>query len=222
MSRTIDKLPWADLEQAVPTLAQNYRLVDRLGSGNRGLQRGRIGHADVLAGQDHQTTRDETRVLPRLDHACEVVQGRIDVAATHALDEGADHVIVLVAVAVVSDCRRLHGDLNVAEFDRRATAPSGHDETRRGLERGEQPPSIATRHTQELLTRLLREVNRAVETAPVDAGAIDQLRQIGVVERFQGEYEAAGEQRRDEARCANATARWAGPPTASDVCLVKK
>ena len=55
------------------------------------------------AGQDHQPPRDEPRVLAGLDHAREVVQRRVDVAAPDALDERAGDVVVLVAVAVVAD-----------------------------------------------------------------------------------------------------------------------
>ena len=48
---------------------------------NGRLQRRRVGHADVLAGVDHQTSGDEPWVFTRLDHAGQVVQGRVDVAA---------------------------------------------------------------------------------------------------------------------------------------------
>jgi hypothetical protein len=66
------------------------------------LQRGRVGHADVLAGVHDQPAGDEPRVLPRLEHPREVVQRRVDVRAADRLDEAADHVVVLVAVAVVA------------------------------------------------------------------------------------------------------------------------
>ena len=55
--------------------------------GHRRLQRRRVGHADVLAGVDHQPAGDEARVLARLDHPGQVVQGGVDVAAADALDE---------------------------------------------------------------------------------------------------------------------------------------
>jgi len=51
----------------------------------------------------------EPHVLPRLDHAREVVQGRIRVAAADRLDEGADHVIVLVALLVVAQQGSIDG-----------------------------------------------------------------------------------------------------------------
>ena len=54
------------------------------------------------AARDDDAARDEPRVLPRLDHAREVVQRRVDVGAAHRLDERADDVVVLVALPVVA------------------------------------------------------------------------------------------------------------------------
>jgi len=52
---------------------------------DRGLQRDRFGHPDVLAGQDHQPARDESRVLAGDQHAGQVVQCGVDVRASHRL-----------------------------------------------------------------------------------------------------------------------------------------
>ena len=85
-----------------------------------------IGDADVLAGQDHQPPGDEARVLARLDHPGQVVQGGVDVAAAHALDQRARDVVVLVAGPVVAGRRAVHGLLDVRQGDRpprRATGP---------------------------------------------------------------------------------------------------
>ena len=64
--------------------------LDRLRGGDGGLQRRRIRHPDVLAGQDHQPASDEPRVLPRHQHPRQVVQGGVDVGAADRLDERAD------------------------------------------------------------------------------------------------------------------------------------
>ena len=71
--------------------------------GGRGGYRQRcgVGHADVLTGQDQQTTRHKARILPRYQHPGQVVQGRVHIRAADRLDEGADDVVVLVAVSVV-------------------------------------------------------------------------------------------------------------------------
>ncbi len=56
-----------------------------------------IGHPDVLRRRDHQAAGDEAGVLAGLEHARHPVERGVGVAAPDALDEGADHVVVLVA-----------------------------------------------------------------------------------------------------------------------------
>ena len=80
---------------------------DRLGRGGGRQQGGRIRQADVLAGVHHQPAGDEPRVLAGHDHPRQVVQRGIDVGAPDGLDEGADHVVVLIAVAVVANRGRV-------------------------------------------------------------------------------------------------------------------
>ncbi len=74
----------------------------------------RVGEADVLGRGDDQPTGDESRILPRLDHAGEVVHRGIHVRAADRLDERADHVVVLVALPVVAQQRAIHGLRDVA------------------------------------------------------------------------------------------------------------
>ena len=64
----------------------------------------RVGSARPTSSlaEDHQPAGDEPRVLARLDHPGQVVQRGVDVGAADRLDEGAGHVVVLVAVAVVA------------------------------------------------------------------------------------------------------------------------
>ena len=58
-----------------------------------------IGSAIPMSsdGEDHHAAGDEAGVLPRLEHAGEPVQPGVDVGAPDALDERADHVVVVVA-----------------------------------------------------------------------------------------------------------------------------
>ena len=58
---------------------------------------GRVGHADVLAGEDDHPAGDEPGVLAGLQHPRQVVHRGLRIAAAHALDERADHVVVVVA-----------------------------------------------------------------------------------------------------------------------------
>ena len=91
--------------------------LDGLRRGHRGRQGGRVGQPDVLARQDDQPAGDEARVLAGSDHPSQVVQRRIDVASPDRLDEGADHVVVLVALPVVADRCPVDGELEQLERD---------------------------------------------------------------------------------------------------------
>ena len=64
-------------------------------------QRLRVGEADVLGGEDDHAPHDEQRVLAGLDHAGQPVERGVGVGAAQGLDEGADRVVVGVALAVV-------------------------------------------------------------------------------------------------------------------------
>ena len=70
---------------------------------------------DVLRGEDHQSPRDEARILAGLDHPREPVQTGVDVGAADALDERRQYVVVLV-VAVAQGAQR-DRDLRVIERD---------------------------------------------------------------------------------------------------------
>ena len=88
-----------------------------LGGGDGGGERRRVGQPDVLAGQDHQPPGDEARVLPRLDHPGQVVQRGVGVGAADRLDEGAGHVVVLVALPVVAHGGLVDGGLGGLQVD---------------------------------------------------------------------------------------------------------
>ena len=74
-------------------------------------QRERIGHADVLAGEDHETAGDEAGVLAGLEHAGQPVQAGIGIGTPDALDEGGHHVVVIVAA--VAQRLRAEGGFDV-------------------------------------------------------------------------------------------------------------
>ncbi len=67
------------LRQGEAPLRQSDQLHG-LGCGHGGLQGAGVGQPDVLAGEDHQSARDEAGVLPRLQHPGQVVQRGVDVA----------------------------------------------------------------------------------------------------------------------------------------------
>src|SRR5690606_26667541 len=135
--------------------------VHGLGGGDRHLQRGGVGHAHVLAGVHHEAAGDETRVLPRLDHAGEVVQGRVDVAAAHAFDERADRAVVLVGGAVVAHGGAVGGALHVGHGDLGALPR----DQRGGLQVGERPPGVSPGEPHQVVEGLLGEGVASAEAA---------------------------------------------------------
>src|SRR5262249_40279707 len=69
--------------------------------------------------------RDEARVLPRVHHARQVVQRRVDVAPPDRLDQRRRHVIVLVAIPVVPRGRPVNRALKRGERDLAGALPCG-------------------------------------------------------------------------------------------------
>ena len=93
-------------------------VFERVAGGHRDHQRRRVGQADVLAGEDDHPAGDEPGVLAGLEHPRQVVDGGLRVAAAHRLDERADDVVVLVAVAVVAHRGPVQGLLDDLGGDR--------------------------------------------------------------------------------------------------------
>ncbi len=84
----------------------------------RDQERLRVGVAHVFGRADDDSSGDEARFLAGLEHLGEPVDGGVGIGATHALDEGGDGVVMVVAGAVVYDgfaldrfLRYLKGDM---------------------------------------------------------------------------------------------------------------
>ena len=73
------------------------RLIGREGD----LEGAAVREADVLAREADQPPRDVERVLARLEHAREPVDGGVGVAVAHRLVQGGNEIIVFLAVFVV-------------------------------------------------------------------------------------------------------------------------
>ncbi len=125
----------------------------RLCGGDRHLQRARAGHADVLAGQNHQPAGDEPRVLPGDQHAGQIVQRGIDVGTAHRFDEGADDVVVLVAVTVVAHRGFVHRPLDGLHADQLAGRLGCLG---RYFQRGQGAPGVAGRELHQQVDGLRR------------------------------------------------------------------
>ena len=149
--------------------------LDGAGGGVGHEQRLRVGHADVLGGQDHEAARHETWVLPRFQHARQPVQPRIRIRPADALDErGQDVVVLVVAVPHGAQRQRRFG---VGERHILTVLLGGQ---RAGdLERREGVAGVA-----------FRPVGQVVERVGVDG-------ELGVAEAALGVGERALEQRPD-------------------------
>ena len=166
------------------------------GRGVGGEQRLGIGEPDVLAREDDEPARDEARVLARFEHAREPVETRVGIRAADRLDERGDDVVVLV-VAVADAAERERG-LRIGERDGRAVVL--HGERVRDLEDREEVARVALTLVDEMLQCVVVDLGRFVAEAALDIGegATSQLFERAVVEGFEPEQRAAGEQRTGE------------------------
>jgi hypothetical protein len=86
---------------------------DGLLGGDGERERLGVGQPDVFAGEDDDAARDETEVFTGVEHFREPVDGAVLVGRAHAFDEGADGVVMGVALFVVDDgflLNRVFGD----------------------------------------------------------------------------------------------------------------
>ena len=91
--------------------------LQRVGGALCDHQRLRIGHADVFTGEDNDAASDEERIFTGVEHAREIIEGCVDVAAAHAFDESGDDIVMFVAGAVVAHCWTLDAFLGDGEID---------------------------------------------------------------------------------------------------------
>ena len=175
-------------------------------------QRLRIGEADVFGGGDDEPAGDEPRVLAGLDHAREVVHRGIDVRAADRLDEGADDVVVLVALPVVPQQRAIHRTArrgprvisNAASSCGSSSEPSSSTSSETGSARDAAASSaVSARRASPDASRM--SASRASgrgHAARRDRGvgdrAIDQHPEVVIGERLQREQQGSRQQGRDD------------------------
>ena len=123
------------------------------------------------------------------------MQRGLDVGAAHRLDERADDVVVLVAVAVVAHRGPVDGRLQGVRSD--GVDGLGVGAGRRLLQVGQRAPGVAARQPQQAGARLGGELVPSGEATRVDDRPVDQLPDVLVGERPQREQQRAGEQRGD-------------------------
>jgi len=72
------------------------------------------GQSNVLAREDHEAPREESRTLATLEHRDEPVQGSVGVRSSHRLDEGADLIEVRVARLMIETAVARLGDWSIS------------------------------------------------------------------------------------------------------------
>ena len=156
--------------------------LHRVRRSHRDHERLRIGHADVFGGTDDDPPSNEPRIFARLDHPGEIVNGGVDIRSAHALDERADHVVMLVAVAVVTQQGSVDRRRDDLGRDDRLGAwfGCGGCGCCRSLERGQRPPRIPRRQPDERRTRLRVDRHQTVQSPLVADRTVDELAEVVV------------------------------------------
>ena len=130
------------------------------------------------------------------------MQGRVDIGAANGFDERGDHVVVLVAVAVIAQnglaarfraCGFGDRDRFVARLLRLGGRDSGG-----GFEDGQRPAGVGTGDADDEVPGILGEGELPGQPAIGFDGTVEQIADRLVVERTQGEHERPRQQGRDD------------------------
>jgi hypothetical protein len=185
------------LREVEPRLGQPH-VLDGLRGRHRDHQRSGIGQADVLARVDDHPPGDIPRVLARLEHPGQPEQGRVRIGPPDALDERRDHLVMRVALPVVDDRLLLDRVGRTLAGNRLLPGRAGRQD--RGLQAGERDPGVAAGNLDEVLERLVRDLDALLGQAAVlvGQGVLEQRPELLRRQRFELREDAAREQRRDE------------------------
>ena len=130
-----------------------------------------VGLSDVLAGRDQHAPQGEARVLSRVDHAGQPVEGGVGIRAPQALDEGARRVVVVISVLVVEDGPPLDALLGRREAHAYGRVLRGRPGLGAGLDRElegvEEAAGVSVRYLDDVLEGALLEVDLPSAVAPL-------------------------------------------------------
>ena len=180
-----------------------------------------VREADVFAGKNDDTARDEAKVFAGMQHFREPIDRAFLIGRTHALDEGADRVVVRVAGAIVDDGLLLDallghfdGEMDdrfawrdalrrvpVFRFGRHGGRRSRERDRRSGehadFEGVQTFSRVAIADLREMLLRVVVHLDAMLsETAlGIGEGAVDQLLELFDAEWFELEDLRAGDER---------------------------
>jgi len=155
----------------------------------------RIREPDVLSGEDDDATRDEHRILARVDHPHEPVERGVGIRATHALDERADRVVVHVAGAVVEQAAALHRLADVGQLDRPPPVRPWRERIERELERVQGDARITVGNGDECVLRIRCKRYLSGEPALVGHRAAHDRAHVVLRKRLQHVYARARQER---------------------------
>ena len=140
----------------------------------------RVGQSDVFGGEDDEPAGNEFGVFPGIEHAGEVVDGGVRVAAAYAFDESGDDVVVHLSVLVVGGDVLLQGVGYGAVVYHQVAVRGSRD----NVENVEQLAGVASRETEERARFAYLDVP-FTEYRIRREGAVEQFLQLCVVHRLQ-------------------------------------
>ena len=186
------------LGQVEATLGQ-ADVVERGGAGGHHLDRRRVRHADVLRGKDQHAPEQIAWILAGVDHARHPVQGGVRVGAAQALDEGADGVVVGVALLVVQHRAALDRLLGHRPVHAHHSVARRRGRGDRQLQGVEQAARIAVGDVEQVLHGVTRHLAPNPAQAALGVGQRGPCHPLQVVagQRLQLEDAAAAHQRLD-------------------------
>src|ERR671919_1213868 len=117
---------------------------------NGHLKSSRICIAHVLGREYDHSPGDEPRILARVEHSSQPVDGRVRIGTAHRLDERRDHVVMPVATFVVWEGAPLQGLLRSIQI----YLPAGCRHKCGSFERVESSTRIAPRAVGDVCERI--------------------------------------------------------------------
>ena len=160
----------------------------RLLGRDRHLQRLRVRKPHVFGRRDDQAPRHEQRVLAGFEHARHPVDGRVRVAAAHALDERRHDVVMLVAGLVIEKMPLLHRALDVRQLELALAREGG-----RGFDSVECHARVTASAFEQRVERV-----RSDPGVQLAEPALHHAPELLAVEGLEAEHPAAREQRCDD------------------------
>ena len=183
------------LGEGVEALRQAH-LLEGCRAGLNYHDRLRIRQADVLTGGDQQAAEEEAGIFAGLHHAGQPEQGGVGIRAADRLDEGADRVVVGIALFVVEHRPLLDRFLGDRQIDADLALAIGGGGLHRQFEGVEQAAGIAAGHIEQVGLGLVAEADGPLSVAPlrIGQGAVQQLAKVAWLQPLEPEQAGAADE----------------------------